>query len=179
MTRTRRRTTRRRNEDRGMDARPQKESLPLREKVFAYVTRGSDLLVFQERGFEKFGIQVPAGSPNHDESLEAAVLRETKEETGLGSLSIFRYLGSIEVDQTKYGINEIHRRHFYHLTTSEETPETWCHEEKDPSIRTEFTPECIIFDLWWISLKLEYPVLAEGHGAFLSDVIDSVKKHDE
>lgn len=155
-----------------MDDLPEEKNLALQDKVFAYVTRHSDLLVFKELGFEHFGIQVPAGSPNLNETLEDAVLRETKEETGLTHLSIAVYLGCIDVNQTKYGRNEIHRRHFYHLTTTEETPETWHHEEKDPSIVTEFTPDQIIFELWWISLKGKRPVLAEGHGAFLTSLIN-------
>ncbi len=158
---------------------PQESELPLREKVFAYVTRGSELLVFRERGFEQFGIQIPAGSPNDNESLESAVLRETAEETGLCALSIVSCLGSVDVDQTKYGLNEIHRRHFYHLISTDATPNTWRNEEKDPSIRTEFTPHRIVFDLWWISLEKEYPILAEGHDAFLSNVVDYVKCPDD
>ena len=143
---------------------------PLREKVFAYVTRGSHLLVFTERGFEQFGLQIPAGSPKDRESLEEAALRETQEETGLSELMIDEYLGSVDIDQAKYGIQEIHRRHFYHIRTSEETPERWTNEEKDPSIVTEYTPDKIIFDLLWMSLIDGIPELAEGHDAFLSDV---------
>ncbi len=158
---------------------PQESELLLREKVFAYVTRGSELLVFRERGFEQFGMQIPAGSPNDNESLESAVLRETAEETGLRALSIARYLGSVDVDQTKYGLSEIHRRHFFHLITTGETPDTWSHEEKDPSIRTEFTPHQIVFDLWWITLGKEYPVLAEGHSVFLSSVVAYVNCPDD
>ncbi|MFX1369153.1 MAG: NUDIX domain-containing protein [Promethearchaeota archaeon] len=162
-----------------MEDPPQEARLPLREKVFAYVTRGRDLLVFREREFEQFGKQIPAGSPKENESLESAVIREAREETGLTALTIGKYLGSIDVDQTKYGINEIQRRHFYHLMTSEKTPETWVHEEKDPSIRIESTPDRIIFDLWWISLEEEFIALAEGHDAFLADIIDYVTSSDK
>lgn len=146
------------------------------EKVFAYVTRGTELLVFRERGFEPFGLQIPAGSVELNESLEEAVLREIREETGLSDLHIKEYLGAVEVDQSKYGLEEIHRRHFYHVITSESTPSTWWNEEEDPSIVTEYTPDCIILDLFWISLLKARPILAEGHDAFLSVVVERVAR---
>ncbi|UCH04390.1 MAG: NUDIX domain-containing protein [Candidatus Thorarchaeota archaeon] len=87
--------------------------MKIREKVFAYITKGSHLLVFRERGFEGFGLQIPAGTPEEVESLEHAVLREAVEETGLDSLIVVGHLGSVRVDQSEYGIDEVHRRHFY------------------------------------------------------------------
>jgi len=159
-----------------MNNRPEGTSLPIHEKVFAYVTRGNDLLVFRDIGFEHFGLQVPAGSPNLGESLENAVLRETREETGLTMISLVRYLGSTDADQTKYGIEAIHRRHFYHLTTTEETPVTWHHEEKDPSVITDYTPNQIVFELEWIPLEKKPLALAEGHGAFLKSLDESIMK---
>ncbi|NHI83027.1 MAG: NUDIX domain-containing protein [Candidatus Thorarchaeota archaeon] len=152
----------------------QRDEKSLREKVFVYVTRGSDLLVFTEREFERSGLQIPAGSPKEGESLEQAALRETQEETGLLELSEIEYLGSVDVDQSKYGIHEIHRRHFYHVKTSEETPERWANEEKDPSIVTDSTPDRIVFDLSWISLIRTRPKLAEDHDAFLSSIIEKI-----
>ncbi|MGY5875921.1 MAG: NUDIX hydrolase [Candidatus Thorarchaeota archaeon] len=146
-------------------------SLPVQDKVFVYVTRGTQLLVFVEQGFEYFGWQVPAGSPQVGESLEETVLRETSEETGLEHLHINRHLGSVHVDQRKYGREVIHHRHFYHLICVDETPETWSHEEKDPSIRTEFTPDRIIFDLFWVNLRSDSFQLAEGHDAYLSELL--------
>ncbi|MFX1416938.1 MAG: NUDIX domain-containing protein, partial [Promethearchaeota archaeon] len=85
------------------------------EKVFAYITKGNLLLVFTERGFERFGLQVPAGSKKKEESLERAVLREAKEETGLESLTVVKHLGTVDVDQAEYGLDETHRRYFFHL----------------------------------------------------------------
>ena len=64
------------------------------EKVTAFVTResaqGTDLLLFRH---PYAGVQIPAGTVEKGESLEAAVLREAAEETGLASLTIDRYLG--------------------------------------------------------------------------------------
>jgi 8-oxo-dGTP pyrophosphatase MutT (NUDIX family) len=64
------------------------------EKVTAFVTRPSDeglaLLLFEH---PYAGIQIPAGTVEHGESPEAAVLREAAEETGLRMLTIRRALG--------------------------------------------------------------------------------------
>jgi len=124
--------------------------------------------VFVERGFESFGKQVPAGSPKESETLDQAVLRESEEETGLRKLKIVNFLGSILNDQRKYGLDEFHKRHFFHIECIEETPTTWIQEEKDPSIILPQTPERIIFDLSWIDLKSTQPILSEGHDAFLT-----------
>ena len=132
------------------------------------------MLVFMERGFEQFGLQVPAGSPHDDEGLEDAILRESWEETGLEGLEISQFLGSVGVDQTKYGLDEIHDRHFYHILYDGETQEKWEHVEADPSILTEHTPDVILFDLRWIDLASERPELAEGHDAFLETLIEKL-----
>jgi len=141
--------------------------LKIREKVFAYITNRDHLLVFRERGFEHFGFQIPAGTPEEAESLERAVLREAAEETGLDSLTIVGYLGSVTFDQSQYGIDEVHRRHFYHLICEEETPESWSHVESDPSIVQEDTPDTIVFDIRWAPLSDKVLELAEGQGVFL------------
>ncbi len=143
-----------------------------KDKVFAYITQGTRLLVFLERGFEGFGLQIPAGSPHKEEALEKAVLRESREETGLNGLRLVAYLGSVSADQTKYGINEIHDRHFYHLVYEGVARDTWEHVEADPSIVTECTPEVIVFELRWIDLSLEIPTLAEGHDAYLGVLLE-------
>jgi ADP-ribose pyrophosphatase YjhB (NUDIX family) len=66
---------------------------PVIHKVFAYVTHRNRLLVFRHTDFPEAGIHVPAGTVLKEEGLEAAVLREAEEETGLGDLRINSYLG--------------------------------------------------------------------------------------
>ncbi len=63
------------------------------EKVLAYITKGTSLLVFRHVHSDA-GIQVPAGTLELDESTEDGVLREAKEETGLKNLEIRRFLGT-------------------------------------------------------------------------------------
>lgn len=63
-------------------------------KVTAFVTRPingqAELLLFRH---PLAGIQVPAGTVELGEPLEAAVLREAAEETGLSQLRLLRHLG--------------------------------------------------------------------------------------
>jgi 8-oxo-dGTP pyrophosphatase MutT (NUDIX family) len=67
------------------------------QKVTAFITRrsegGHELLLLEH---PYAGIQIPAGTVEKNETPEQAVLREAAEETGLDSLSIFRYLGRTE-----------------------------------------------------------------------------------
>ena len=129
--------------------------LPIREKVAAYITRDDYLLVFTERYFTEIGLQIPCGTVESGEDFEAGVLREVYEESGLRNLRVSKYLGTHDIDQRKYGQERIHRVHYFHLICKENTPDTWSHEEKNPSERDETTPERIIFDFQWVKLSDE------------------------
>ncbi len=62
------------------------------EKVTAFIIRPTgDLLLFQH---PYAGIQLPAGTVEEGETIEHAVLREVREETGLTDLTITQYPGS-------------------------------------------------------------------------------------
>jgi 8-oxo-dGTP pyrophosphatase MutT (NUDIX family) len=50
-------------------------------KVFAYITWGIKLLVFSQPTAPEAGIQVPAGTVEDGEAVDAAVMREAFEET--------------------------------------------------------------------------------------------------
>lgn len=142
-----------------------------RMKVYAYITHGNKLLVFEERGFPEGGIQVPGGAPNVDEPPDAAAIRESIEETGLQSLKLVRFLGEDIFDVSIYGINEVHRRLFYHLIYEGDPLRNWENEERDPSARTLQTPERIIFDFYWWDLKNGIPELQLGFDAKLSALL--------
>lgn len=60
-------------------------------KVTAFVTRGAELLLFRH---PEAGIQLPAGTVEEGESLEAAVCREAEEESGLLGIRLRRWLYS-------------------------------------------------------------------------------------
>lgn len=149
------------------------DSLMLKHKVFAYITRGSGLLVFVHSGHPEAGIQVPAGTRLEDEDPAIAVLREATEETGLASLELLGFLG--EVDFPVYARGELHRRRFYHLRCTGEAAERWQWYEESPS---DGCRHRILFELYWIDLRGPVPELAPGHGAMLPALLDSMVGRD-
>ena len=131
-----------------------------KRKVFAYITHRSRLLVFTHPDSPEAGIQVPAGTLRSGEAPEHRVMREAREETGLGSLVLGEFLGTQEYDLSPLGCPEIHERYFFHVLCTEEPPETWRHLEEDPS---DGTSEPIPFDFFWAPLPDGVPPLAAGH----------------
>ncbi len=85
------------------------------EAAFAYITNQSRLLIFRDRYSPEGGLQVPGGLIESYEIPSQAVLRYSRLETGLDGLILREYLGYAVVDLTRYGLNETHRRHFFHL----------------------------------------------------------------
>jgi ADP-ribose pyrophosphatase YjhB (NUDIX family) len=138
------------------------------EKVAAYITWANRLLVFRQPHAPEAGVQVPAGTVEDGELLEAAVLREAQEETGLKELTIVSYLG-----QQEYQMRDAHerpllvRRHFFHLRLSGEAPERWQHLEMTPSGGVE---DPILFELWWVAYPEEVPPLAGQQSQFLNSI---------
>lgn len=66
-------------------------------KVTAFITREQngtrELLVFQH---PNAGIQLPAGTVEHGENIETAVVREAQEETGIQTFHLQTHLGGIK-----------------------------------------------------------------------------------
>jgi 8-oxo-dGTP diphosphatase len=134
------------------------------EKVIAYITCGDKLLVFSHPRYPEAGIQVPAGTVEEGESLEEAVLREAREETGLEGLRIQSYLGVREYDLSASDRSGVQRRHFFHLALCGEAPTRWRHYEKYPS---DGSTEPIEFEFFWARFPGEVPELAGGQGELL------------
>ncbi len=90
-------------------------------KALAYITREKsgqlELLIFEHVDFPEAGLQVPAGTIDHGESPEVAVLREVLEESGLTEFIYIQKLGVFEYE-AKYK-NEHHSRHVFWLQSSE------------------------------------------------------------
>ena len=122
-------------------------------KVYAYITRGNELLVLRQVEFPEVGIQVPGGTPEPGEQLKAAAMREAEEETGLSALRFERHLADIEFT---YQDGVTAARSFYHLSYSARTPRSWRHLEMTP-----FGGEHPIeFELYWLPLTDDGPALA-------------------
>jgi len=74
-----------------------KQNVVSLEKVTAFITRqtqtGIELLLFEH---PNAGIQIPAGTVEVGETVEAAALREAQEESGLSGLKLLKYLDAQE-----------------------------------------------------------------------------------
>jgi len=133
-------------------------------KAFAYVTRGSDLLVFSHVGVPEAGIQVPAGTIDPGETPADAVLRETIEETGWTEFRKPRFLGTASFDMRPYGKDELHERWFFHLELVGAPPRTWRHFERHAE---EAPGSAIELELFWTPLDRAESLLIAEHGALL------------
>ncbi len=137
------------------------------QKVFAYITWQEKLLVFNHPYSPRAGVQVPAGTVDERENLETAVLREAYEETGLSNLVINQYLGKIQFQWP--GKEHVAQRHFFHLICKDDAPpHRWWHKEEHPSEGDETS---IQFELYWVNMPEEIPVLAPGHAKFLPQLM--------
>ena len=140
------------------------------EKVVAYVTRDNYLLVFRHVDFDA-GIQVPAGTLEPGESPRDGVLRESQEETGLDGLVVRRFLGTRDYDMSCYGLAELHRRYYFHLECTGDTPSIWRHFESHPS---GCPSKRIEFELYWVRLPDQAPELAGFQGDLLGELEESL-----
>jgi 8-oxo-dGTP diphosphatase len=111
-------------------------------KVLAYITRRRDgrtqLLVFDHRDAPDSGTQVPAGTVEDSEDIEAALFREIDEESGLKEVRLVRKLA--EVEET--GRDQI--RHVFHLTAPEAALDRWSH-----TVQGRGEDAGLVFDYYW------------------------------
>ena len=134
-----------------------------KKKVHAYVTREKEgamqLLVFKHRDTPEAGIQVPGGTVDEGETLEAAILREVQEESGLRHLCIERFLADyiIHVKEKK----EYQKCHFFHVTLLTDVKDSWEH-----IVSAGEEDEGLVFCYEWIDIA-KYPELAGKQGEFL------------
>jgi len=141
---------------------------PVVRKAFAYITYRGQLLVFRHLDFPEAGIQVPAGTIKPGEALDAAALREAREETGLETLALVSFLGEQLRDMTDFGKRETHHRFFYHLRCTEPPPATWQHDEPDASGAPDKHPR---FAFFWATFPGGVPPLIADHDALLPALI--------
>lgn len=105
-------------------------------------------------------MQVPAGTIRPGEEPRAAVLRETREETGYDCFAVVRDLGVVEHDAG----DAVHVRHFFELRPTAPLPATWTSAETHDGQRPPTA-----FDCFWVPLDPP-PALAGGLGARLADL---------
>jgi 8-oxo-dGTP diphosphatase len=97
-----------------------------RRRVVAYVTRVRDgqteLLVFEDPKQPHMGVQVPAGRLDPDEALEAGLLREIGEETGLEHVQVVRELAGFEEHYPSR-----YENHGFQVVLESDAPDEWEH----------------------------------------------------
>jgi ADP-ribose pyrophosphatase YjhB (NUDIX family) len=97
-----------------------------RRRVVAYITRdthhGRELLVFEDPQHLHMGLQVPAGRLDAGEELEAALLREIAEESGLENVRVVGELPGFE-----HHYKNRYENHGFHVVVDGQSPDEWEH----------------------------------------------------
>lgn len=131
----------------------------MKEKVLAYITRGSgtaaELLVFEHRDHPDAGLQVPAGGVERWEPIEEALAREVEEESGLVGFRLVSRLVVVE------DVGRTIRRHVFHVAAPPGTAEEWDH-----TVTGGAGDHGLVFRYRWVALA-EVPPLAGGQDRWL------------
>jgi ADP-ribose pyrophosphatase YjhB (NUDIX family) len=130
--------------------------LPVRQKVYTYITHQYKLLVFEHVDYPEAGMQVPGGTIECGENPRKAAVREAKEESGLEHLEMVRFLGCIDRVMREFGLAEIHEGYYFHLFCDEVPSQSWISFEQNPSDGSQGP---IKFKFYWAPLD-EVPSLA-------------------
>jgi ADP-ribose pyrophosphatase YjhB (NUDIX family) len=136
-----------------------------RRKVYAYITEGERLLVFQHVDIPEAGLQVPGGTVEAGESFQAALLREIEEESGLTGLEQAGQVGEQVRDMSDIGGEELQQQRFYHLRCTAPMPEHWDHLERHASDGSG----PLRFEFFWVRLE-PLPTLTGDQGRFLAEL---------
>lgn len=118
-------------------------------KVCAYITRddGSELLVFRGPGHD--GLQIPKGTVEAGEQLDAALRREVYEESGLVVDAAARVASDVWTRRT--GPLKKYIRHFYHVEV-DESRDAWSHVVTGDGCERGET-----FEFFWVPMGTDRP----------------------
>jgi 8-oxo-dGTP diphosphatase len=162
-----------------MTDRQQNTASRVKRKALAYITHHNRLLVFRHPDSPQAGIQVPGGTVGVNEDLDAAVLREAHEETGLTDLTIVGFLGeafrAMDDFPGDFAPGEIHHGFFYHLRCGGEPLPSWRHYERFGS---DDDADPIAFDFFWVALPDGVPKLFADQGLFIPQLLESLGRHE-
>jgi 8-oxo-dGTP diphosphatase len=142
-----------------------------RTRAIVYVTREhpetafDQLLVFDALDQPELVGVIPGGGVEPGESLEDAVVREVREETGL-AVHVIRKLGVAE-QPGRRDPTVLHETHFFEAAPTGPAPEEWEHRiaEQDGSI------EAGLVRCRWVLIRPGMELWGENRGAFVHALV--------
>lgn len=136
-------------------------------KVIAYITRLSnqrrELLVHIHKDYPEAGVQVPAGTVEENETIEEALYREIKEESGLTEfISRSKLKEYVYYHDSK---DEYHERHVFQLEIVGEVRERWEH-----IVNSLDQDAGLTFCYYWVPLEA-MPKLAANQDDYINFLV--------
>jgi ADP-ribose pyrophosphatase YjhB (NUDIX family) len=113
----------------------------------------TELLVFEDPEHPYIGVQVPAGRLDAGEGLEAGLLRELEEETGLTNARIVQELPAFEDHYPSQ-----YENHGFHVVLEEEAPDEWEHV-----VRGTGDDAGVAFRYGWVPLEPDPRIFDRPH----------------
>lgn len=134
----------------------------MKHKVLAYLLRWRlgrrQVLVFEHRDYPDAGLQVPAGTVEPGEAIEAALWREIREECGLEP----ERLGAARRLTGAYEAEWDQQRHVFAIEAGDALPDRWTH-----TVGGRGEDKGMVFNYYWLDVTPSLR-LAGGQEEFLA-----------